>query len=82
MKWGVTVKIDGEDVLTLSSDGICGKAEMSEHELQAIRDAGQELIDFAGDGFSANPQDANIPFLEDIRRNERTAERIAAQAKR
>ena len=46
--WGVDVRVNGEDVLTIESNRICGKIDLSAMELDAIRTAANNLLAFAG----------------------------------
>lgn len=46
--WGVDVRVNGEQVLTIESSSLCGKTDLSEMELDAIRTAANHLFAFAG----------------------------------
>ena len=46
--WGVDVRLNGEDVLTIESNCLFGKSELSAMELDAIRTAANHLLAFAG----------------------------------
>lgn len=47
--WSVTVAVNGEDLVTIESNFLSGKSDLSEDELEAVRIAGRHLISFAGD---------------------------------
>ena len=47
-RWGVSVSVNGEDVLTIESNSLCGKSDLSPMELDAIRTAANHLLAFAG----------------------------------
>lgn len=46
--WGVDVRVNGEDVLTIESNCLFGKSDLSPMELDAIRTAANHLLAFAG----------------------------------
>lgn len=46
--WGVDVRVNGECVLTIESNCLCGKSDLSAMELNAIRTAANHLLAFAG----------------------------------
>lgn len=53
MIWSVTVHVDGQPILTISPNELAGKADLTEADEQAIRDAGEHLLAFIG---PADPQ--------------------------
>ena len=46
--WGVDVRVNGEDVLTIESNSMSGKSDLSDMEVDAIRTAAKHLLAFAG----------------------------------
>jgi len=48
LRWGVTVSVNGEDILTISESHICGKDPMSDLERATIRQIAESLKGFAG----------------------------------
>lgn len=46
--YSVTVSKWGEPIVTIDHEMLSGKGELSEEELEAIRDAGDHLKSFAG----------------------------------
>lgn len=46
--WVVDVRVNGEDVLTIESNSMFGKSDLSPMELDAIRTAANHLLAFAG----------------------------------
>ena len=48
--WSVTVTRDGESLVTIDSMMLSGKANLSEEELETIRQAARHLLGFAGNG--------------------------------
>lgn len=46
--WAVTVERNGDPLVTLSSNGYGGKADLSEADQQTIRTAGEHLLSFVG----------------------------------
>lgn len=55
--WAVTVAVDGEDILTLSSTGLCGLENIQDYA-DVIRNCGEHLLAFIG------PADVE-PFIVD-----------------
>lgn len=47
--WAVTVCLDGETLITIASDYVCGKPAFTEAEETIIRDAARNLQAFIGD---------------------------------
>ena len=47
--WGVDVRVNGQDVLTIESNCLFGKSDLSDMELEAIRTAAKHLLAFAGE---------------------------------
>ena len=47
--WGVDVRINGEDILTIESNCLFGKSDLSDSELKVIRTAAKHLLAFAGE---------------------------------
>ena len=60
--WSVTVAVNGEDVLTIDSESLAGKSELSEMELDAIRTAGEHLLAFAGEKPNQGPHGISDAF--------------------
>lgn len=51
MSWEVTVRLDGDDILTIGSAYLAGVSEpFSPAQEQAIREAGRHLLAFIGTG--------------------------------
>jgi len=53
VSWEVTVRLDGDDVLTIGGGGHCylaGVSDFTEAQERAIRDAGRHLLAFIGTG--------------------------------
>ena len=48
--WGVDVRVNGEDILTIESNSLFGKSDLSDIELEAVRTAAKQLLAFAGQG--------------------------------
>ena len=48
-KWAVSVYVEGERILTIADDAICGKAEFTEKEEEIIREAANNLLGFIGE---------------------------------
>jgi hypothetical protein len=46
--WSVEVCINGESILTIESNSLCGKPEFSDVEAEAIRIAARNLLAFIG----------------------------------
>jgi len=46
--WHVEVHRNGEKLLTIGHNSLCGKDPLSERELEVIRLAGKNLLGFAG----------------------------------
>lgn len=47
--WGVDVRVNGEDVLTIESNCLFGKSDLSDVDKEAIRLAGKHLLAFIGE---------------------------------
>ena len=47
--WGVDVRVNGQDILTIESNCLFGKSDLSDMELEAIRTAAKHLLAFAGE---------------------------------
>ena len=48
--FAVTVHCNFERILNIESNSLSGKANLSDAELECIRDAGKHLLAFAGNG--------------------------------
>ena len=46
--WGVDVRVNGEHVLTIESNCLCGR-DLSDVDKEAIRTAARHLLAFVGD---------------------------------
>lgn len=47
--WGVDVRVNGEAVLTIESNCLFGKSDLSDVDKEAIRLAGNHLLAFLGE---------------------------------
>ncbi len=47
--WGVDVRVNGELVLTIASNCLFGKSDLSDVDKEAIRLAGKHLLAFVGE---------------------------------
>ena len=47
--WGVDVRVNGEHVLTIESNCLFGKSDLSDVDKEAIRLAGKHLLAFVGE---------------------------------
>ena len=47
--WGVDVRVNGEDVLTIESNCLFGKSDLTDVDTEAIRLAGKHLLAFIGE---------------------------------
>jgi hypothetical protein len=59
--WSVTVTVNGEEILTIDTQSLSGKADLSDEELDAIRFAGHHLLGFVGESRPC-VYDPSIPF--------------------
>ncbi|MXN29193.1 hypothetical protein [Delftia sp. CH05] len=50
--WAVVASIEGQDVVCISSNALCGKGELTESEEQAVIGMARHLLAFAGYGLS------------------------------
>lgn len=63
--WGVNVSVNHQHVLTIESNSVAGKSDLSDNDLYGIRTAAQHLLAFAGNS-KATPKSppSPIPSLE------------------
>jgi len=59
--WGVTVSVNGNDILTIESNCLSGVHDIHRYE-DTIRQAAQNLLGFIGGGSSFLPDDAETPL--------------------
>jgi hypothetical protein len=55
--WGVDVRFNHETILTIESNCLSGKSELSDEEKEAIREAARHLLAFIGDDETTNPKE-------------------------
>jgi hypothetical protein len=46
--WGVDVRVNGKEILTIESNCLCGKSDLSDMEIDAIETAAKHLLAFIG----------------------------------
>ena len=60
--WSVTVTRNGEDLITIESNSLCGKAELTPEDEEVIRAAGMHLLAFVGEPRSEVASMDGMPF--------------------
>ena len=60
--WSVTVTRNGEDLITIESNSLCGKAELTEEDEDTILNAAQHLLAFVGEPRSEVASMDGMPF--------------------
>jgi hypothetical protein len=68
--WAVTVERNGEQIVTISADHLCGR-DLSAEDEETIRIAARHLLAFLGDPALDGPA-GGAPDAEDERSSERT----------